>query len=65
MTSDNTDVESINHAFIRMSRRAESVDREKLVQTFVDIGPLFNVLLSNDQRAEKLARVGLGEVKSC
>jgi hypothetical protein len=55
MTSDNTDVESINHAFIRMS----------LVQTFVDIGPLFNVLLSNDQRAEKLARVGLGEVKSC
>ncbi len=50
MIISDADVESINHAFIRMSRRAESVDREKLVQTFVDIGPLFNVLSSDDHQ---------------
>ena len=33
-----------------MSRRAESVDRQTLVQTFVDIGPLFAVLSSRDHQ---------------
>jgi hypothetical protein len=33
-----------------MWKRAESVDPSKLVQTFVDIGPLFAVLSSNDHQ---------------
>jgi hypothetical protein len=40
----------INRAFIGISRRAESVDRETLVKTFVDIGPLFTVLSSRDHQ---------------
>ncbi len=33
-----------------VSRRAEAVDRQTLVQTFVDIGPLFAVPSSNDHQ---------------
>ena len=40
----------INAAFLGVSRRAESVDRETLVQTFVDIGPLIAVLSSRDHQ---------------
>jgi hypothetical protein len=40
----------INRAFIGISRRAESVDRKTLVNTFVDIGPLFTVLSSRDHQ---------------
>lgn len=40
----------INKAFLGVSRRAEAVDRQTLVQTFVDIGPLFAVLSSNDHQ---------------
>jgi len=40
----------INLAFIGISRRAESVDRATLVQTFVDVGPLFAVLSTNDHQ---------------
>jgi hypothetical protein len=41
---------AINKAFIGISRRAETVDRKTLVQTFVDIGPLFTVLSSRDHQ---------------
>ena len=39
-----------NTAFLRLSRRAEAVDRSKLIQTFVDIGPLFTLLSSRDHQ---------------
>jgi Cdc6-like AAA superfamily ATPase len=41
---------SINAAFLGISRRAESVDRKTLVQTFVDLGPLLPVLSSRDHQ---------------
>ena len=40
----------INTAFVGISRRAESVDRKTLVQTFVDLGPLIPVLSSRDHQ---------------
>ena len=40
----------INAAFLGIQRRAEAVDRQTLVQTFVDIGPLFKVLSSRDHQ---------------
>jgi hypothetical protein len=40
----------INLAFVGISRRAESVDRATLVRTFVDVGPLFAVLSTNDHQ---------------
>ncbi len=40
----------INLSFVGISRRAESVDRATLVQTFVDVGPLFAVLSTNDHQ---------------
>jgi hypothetical protein len=40
----------INTAFLGVQRRAESVDRSTLVQTFVDIGALFAVLSSHDHQ---------------
>jgi Cdc6-like AAA superfamily ATPase len=40
----------INAAFLGVQRRAEAVDRQTLVQTFVDIGALFAVLSSHDHQ---------------
>jgi len=40
----------INTAFVGVQRRAESVDRPTLVQTFVDTGALFAVLSSHDHQ---------------
>jgi hypothetical protein len=40
----------INIAFMRLSKRAEGVERAKLVETFVDIGPLFTLLSSRDHQ---------------
>jgi hypothetical protein len=40
----------INAAFLGVQRRAEAVDRQTLVQTFVDIGALFTVLSSRDHQ---------------
>lgn len=40
-----------NKAFLRLSRRAESADRAKLVETFVDVGALFTLLSSRDHQA--------------
>lgn len=50
MPNEKTTNYSINTAFIGMSRRAEAVDRQTLVQTFVEIGPLFAVLSSGDHQ---------------
>jgi hypothetical protein len=40
----------INAAFLRISKRAESNERSKLIDTFVDVGPLFTVLGSSDHQ---------------
>jgi hypothetical protein len=40
----------INIAFLGVQRRAESVDRQTLLETFVDIGALFAVLSSRDHQ---------------
>ena len=40
----------INTAFMKLTRRAEASVREKLVSTFVDVGPLFTLLSSHDHQ---------------
>lgn len=40
----------INRALVGIGKRAESVDPSKLVQSFVDIGPLFAILSSHDHQ---------------
>jgi hypothetical protein len=40
----------LNQAFLRLSRRAEQSDPVKLVETFVDVGPLFTLLSSTDHQ---------------
>ncbi|MEK9501395.1 hypothetical protein [Gaopeijia maritima] len=40
----------INEAFMRFTRRAEVVDRARLVATFVDAGPLMTLLESRDHQ---------------
>ncbi len=39
-----------NAAFLRLSRRAERVDRPKLIETFVEVGPLLPLLSSSDHQ---------------
>jgi hypothetical protein len=41
---------TLNRAFLRLSRRAEQSEPTKLVETFVDVGPLFTMLSSNDHQ---------------
>lgn len=41
---------SINKAILRLPKRAEASARPKLIQTFVDIGPLFSLLSSIDHQ---------------
>lgn len=41
---------SVSQAFMKLSRRAESNERTKLVETFVDVGPLFSLLSSVDHQ---------------
>ena len=41
---------AINTAFLKLWKRAESTDRANLVDTFVDIGPLFTLLSSHDHQ---------------
>ncbi len=50
MSGEKNENSFINLAFVGISRRAESVDRATLVQTFVDVGPLFAVLSTNDHQ---------------
>lgn len=40
----------INNALLRLSKRAESADRSKLVETFVDTGALATLLASRDHQ---------------
>lgn len=40
----------INRALMRLSRRSEKADPKKLVQTFVDAGPLFTLLSIQDHQ---------------
>lgn len=40
----------LNDAFMRFTRRAEAVERAKLVETFVDAGPLFTLLSTIDHQ---------------
>lgn len=41
---------AINKAILRLSKRAESADSENLIQTFVDVGPLFEILNGADHQ---------------
>ncbi len=41
---------AINTAFMRIATRAEAVDPSTLVQTFVDVGPLFSALAGIDHQ---------------
>ena len=42
----------INAAFLRLSKRADrTTDRAKLVETFVDVGPLLTLLTSTEHQA--------------
>src|ERR1700756_3052153 len=50
MTEEKSLNYQINAAFLGVQRRAESVDRQTFVQTFVDIGALFTVLSSHDHQ---------------
>jgi len=38
----------LNSIFLRLSKRAETYDKEHLVKTFVNIGPLFTILSNRD-----------------
>lgn len=40
----------VNNLLLRLTRRAEAADRSKLVETFVDVGPLFTLLSSTDHQ---------------
>ncbi len=42
--------EIMNRRFIQFTKRAEKVDRQTLVETFVDVGPLLSVLSSIDNQ---------------
>jgi hypothetical protein len=43
-------VNDINKVFIGFARRAEKIDKDSLVESFVDVGPLVNVLMSVDNQ---------------
>lgn len=40
----------INEALLRLPKRAENLDRERLIQTFVDVGPLSALLKTEDHQ---------------
>ena len=42
--------ETINKLFIRFAKRAEKIDKQSLVETFVDVGPLLSVLSTVDNQ---------------
>lgn len=42
--------QQLNRALLRLEKRAEGVDRDKLVTTFVDVGPLTTLLGSRDHQ---------------
>ncbi len=38
----------INNLFLKLSKRAETYDKEHLIKTFVNVGPLFTILSNKD-----------------
>jgi Cdc6-like AAA superfamily ATPase len=52
----------INDALLRLTKRAETNDRSKLLETFVNIGPLFT-LLSNSDHQVLYGRRGTGKTR--
>lgn len=42
--------ETLNNLFIQLSKRAEKVDRQVLIDSFVDVGPLLSVLSTIDNQ---------------
>lgn len=40
----------INTAILKMKKRAEKYSTEQLVNTFVDVGPLFVILMNTDHQ---------------
>jgi KaiC/GvpD/RAD55 family RecA-like ATPase len=60
MVDDTNIFVAVNTAFLAVSRRAEAVDRETLVRTFVDVGPLLAVLSSRDHQIV-YGRLGTGK----
>jgi Cdc6-like AAA superfamily ATPase len=42
--------ETLNGLFIQLSKRAEKVDRQALIESFVDVGPLLSVLSTADNQ---------------
>jgi hypothetical protein len=54
------DQKTVNKALLKLWKRAESTDRAKLVDTFVDVGPLFT-LLSNHDHQILFGRRGTGK----
>ena len=42
--------EQINRAILQLRKRAEKYSKEQLVQTFVDVGPLFTLLTNPDHQ---------------
>lgn len=42
--------ETLNKLFIRFAKRAEKVDKQTLVETFVDVGPLLSILSTIDNQ---------------
>lgn len=43
-------VTQINDTLLRLSKRAENIGRDRLIQTFVDIGPLFALVSTTDHQ---------------
>src|SRR5690606_19802747 len=41
---------TLNRAFMRLARRSERVDRARLVDTFVNVGPLLTLVSSDDHQ---------------
>jgi Cdc6-like AAA superfamily ATPase len=41
---------SLTNTLLRLPKRAEASAREKLIETFVDVGPLFALLSSSDHQ---------------
>lgn len=50
----------INTAFLKLSKRAETYDRKHLIESFVDVGPLFTIL-SNPDNQVLFGRRGTGK----
>jgi DNA replication protein DnaC len=53
-------VRPVNTVLLKLAKRAESYDRQHLIDSFVDVGPLFT-LLSNQDNQILFGRRGTGK----